>query len=527
MKSIYNKLSNCISYIAISCMALMLVACHNQQTIDSSSDNEIFDANDVYIDVTNAPLDDVIVLYTNDVHCAVSENIGYAGLSSYRQTCLDESPYVTLVDLGDFAQGGSTGAISKGTVIIDIMNEVGYDVCIPGNHEFDYGEDNFYSLVARSEAEFVACNIDGINDYKIIDYGEISVGYIGVTTPLFEGEYADSLSEHIQETVDGCKALGADYIILLSHLGDTEEYSPYSSVDIASQTYDIDVILDGHAHNVIGDMIVKNKEGKDVHISSTGSKLTNIGKLVIGIDGSISTELISDYSYKDDSIEVFISEIEEEYSDVLKEIVAYSDVSYSIYDDAGNRTIRNQSSPYGVYCAEAYMYEARDILGYDVDIAIINGGGIRADLPKGDITYGEIMDIFPFYDNLCIKRVSGQDILDALEMSVKNLPDGEYGGFLHCAGLVYSVDSSIPSSVVTDSEGIFIEVNGDRRVYDVYIVDEYGRETSIVPDDMYNVVSRRYVLMENGDGYTQFDNSEVILDRGPDDTQVLIDYMNR
>lgn len=136
---------------------------------------------------------DIVVLYTNDIHCGFEDHIGYAGLAAYRNSVAKKTPYVTLVDLGDAIQGDVIGTVSKGEYIIDMMNEVGYDLAILGNHEFDYGIDRLRELIDQSEATYLGCNLtytgsgenklSAVKPYEILSYGNTDVAYIGVTTP--------------------------------------------------------------------------------------------------------------------------------------------------------------------------------------------------------------------------------------------------------------------------------------------------------------------------------------------------------
>lgn len=280
---------------------------------------------------------DIVIIYTNDVHCAVEDNIGYAGLAAYKKSVETKTPYVTLVDCGDAVQGGESVDASKGANIVDIMNAVGYDLAVLGEQEFDYGTENVAKLLEKSNAQYLSTNVYYTGDYdnylektegyKIIEYGDVKVAFLGVTTPetvisgepsyfmegidyVYEfcaGDEGLRLAAHVQGSVDECKELGADYVILLSHLGDGEKYSPYSCEELIANTYDVDVVLDGHAHSEITEKLVENKNGEEVLVSSTGEKLKNIGELVITPEGEISTRLVSDYEEKDKEVQDLIN----------------------------------------------------------------------------------------------------------------------------------------------------------------------------------------------------------------------------
>lgn len=502
--------------------------------------------------------DDIIILYTNDVHCDIEENIGYAGLADYRALCLEQTPFVTLVDCGDAAQGELIGVISNGEYLVDIMNEVGYDLAVPGNHEFDYGMEQTARLIERAEATYLACNISysgsgdnalaALEPYQIIDYGPTAVAFIGVATPrsltssnpaLFmeDGQYVydfchvsgETLYSTVQGYVDECRAQGADYVILLAHLGDNAEDSPFTSVELIENTSGVDAVLDGHAHSVISCRVLHNAEGQTVLLSSTGTKLANIGQLVITANGHISAGLISDYPFRDHEIAAYIDGVKAAYELSINMVAATSDIALSCADEAGLRLVRNRETPIGNLCADAF----RAVSG--AEIALINGGGIRADLPQGDISFSDIIAVLPYGNTLCVVEASGQEILDALEaasrftlaeVAEKGNAVGEDGAFLHPSGLTYTINVSIPSGVVVDEHNMFISVDGPRRITDVMVQAADGSYQPIDPQRTYRLASNSYLLKDNGDGMNMFSDNELLLDEGMADHQVLTTYIN-
>ena len=480
---------------------------------------------------------DIVVLYTNDVHCGVEDNIGYAGLVAYEKEMLETTPYVTLVDIGDAIQGGPLGSLTTGEALVNIMNEVGYDVATMGNHEFDYGMARFQELAAMLECGYVSCNFVDLSTgdtvfpaYKMISYGDTDVAYIGISTPetytkstptYFQdenGNYIYSFSENnlpemVQDAIDEATAAGAEYIVAVGHLGVDEQSAPYRSTDIIAETTGLDVFLDGHSHSVIASQEVEDADGNTVILSSTGTELANIGKLTIAADGTITTELVSDYETKDADMQAFIDNVNAEFEEITSEVVAESSVNLTGYAEDGTRLVRNQETNIGDLVADAYR-----VVG-DADIGWANGGGIRADIPAGEITYGDIIEVHPYSNQLCVVETTGQQILDALEMASASCPN-ESGGFLQVSGLSYTIDTTIPSSVVTDDQGMFVEVDGERRVKDVMVGDE-----PIDPDATYTLASHNYMLKEGGDGINMFKNDKLIVDESMPDNQVLITYI--
>lgn len=480
---------------------------------------------------------DIVVLYTNDVHCGVEDNIGYAGLVAYEKEMLETTPYVTLVDIGDAIQGGPLGTLTTGEALVNIMNEVGYDVATMGNHEFDYGMARFQELAAMLECGYVSCNFVDLSTgdtvfpaYKMISYGDTDVAYIGISTPetytkstptYFQdenGNYIYSFSENnlpemVQDAIDEATAAGAEYIVAVGHLGVDEQSAPYRSTDIIAETTGLDVFLDGHSHSVIASQEVEDADGNTVILSSTGTELANIGKLTIAADGTITTELVSDYETKDPDMQAFIDNVNAEFEEITSEVVAESSVNLTGYAEDGTRLVRNQETNIGDLVADAYR-----VVG-DADIGWANGGGIRADIPAGEITYGDIIEVHPYSNQLCVVETTGQQILDALEMASASCPN-ESGGFLQVSGLSYTIDTTIPSSVVTDDKGMFVEVDGERRVKDVMVGDE-----PIDPDATYTLASHDYMFKEGGDGINMFMNDKLIVDESMPDNQVLITYI--
>lgn len=480
---------------------------------------------------------DIVVLYTNDVHCGVEDNIGYAGLVAYEKEMLETTPYVTLVDIGDTIQGGPLGSLTTGEALVNIMNEVGYDVATMGNHEFDYGMARFQELAAMLECGYVSCNFVDLSTgdtvfpaYKMISYGDTDVAYIGISTPetytkstptYFQdenGNYIYSFSENnlpemVQDAIDEATAAGAEYIVAVGHLGVDEQSAPYRSTDIIAETTGLDVFLDGHSHSVIASQEVEDADGNTVILSSTGTALANIGKLTIAADGTITTELVSDYETKDADMQAFIDNVNAEFEEITSEVVAESSVNLTGYAEDGTRLVRNQETNIGDLVADAYR-----VVG-DADIGWANGGGIRADIPAGEITYGDIIEVHPYSNQLCVVETTGQQILNALEMASASCPN-ESGGFLQVSGLSYTIDTTIPSSVVTDDKGMFVEVDGERRVKDVMVGDE-----PIDPDATYTLASHNYMLKVGGDGINMFMNDKLIVDESMPDNQVLITYI--
>ena len=495
----------------------------------------------------------IIILHTNDVHCQIDQkknkdgivtNIGYAGVLAYKKEMenLHGINNVTLVDAGDAIQGGPIGTLSKGEYIVDIMNYVGYDVACPGNHEFDYGMENFLKLSTEtSKANYICCNfrdLEGnpiLSPYTLIKYGDLTIAYLGINTPesftksspiyfqdengnyiydFAQGEKGQTLYKTVQKYVDEAIKEGANYVVAIGHLGDEGASEYWSSKSLIKNTYGIDIFIDGHSHEVYSE-ILKNKKGKNVLLAQTGTKLQNLGKITINTKNKkITSEFISNYKAQDEDAVNYIEGIKNKFSDILQEVVAKSSVTLTTLDPTTHkRAIRNSETNLGDFCADAY----RVMVG--ADIAFANGGGIRADIEEGDITYEEIINVHPFGNEICVIETTGQDILDALEVGACEYPI-ENGGFLQVSGLSYTIDPSIPSSVVFNERGQFVKVDGKYRVTEVMVGNE-----PLVLNKTYTLASHNYMIKNGGDGYTMFMDDKMIKDSVVIDNGALINYI--
>lgn len=506
-----------------------------------------------------AGTDSIVIVYTNDIHCAVDQiksddgtvtNMGFAGLTAYVKSL--KAAYgeanVTLVDAGDAIQGEAIGTLSKGEYIVDIMDEVGYDICIPGNHEFDYGMDQFLSLAEKAKSDYVSSNFMNLltgesvfDAYKIITYGDVSVAYVGVSTPetftkstptyfqddegnyiygFCEGNEGADLYAAVQSAVDAAVAAGADYVVAVGHLGSEGVEDAWSSLSVIANTTGICALIDGHSHSTVAGSVVKNKDGKDVLLTQTGTKLASIGTLVIDPStGAVSSALVSGLDAVDEGVDAFVKDIQSSYEELLKSVVAKTDVDLTTLKADGTRAVRSKETNLGDLCADAY----RIILG--ADIAFVNGGGVRANISAGDITYEDIIKVHPFGNMACVIEATGQQVIDALEMASRLYPE-ENGGFLQVSGLNYTIDSTIESSVVIDDKGSFVSVDGARRVKDVKVLDSAtGEYLPIDLDKTYTLASHNYMLKSGGDGINMFMGNNVLQDEVMLDNQVLITYI--
>ena len=507
------------------------------------------------------PAKEIVVLYTNDVHCGVTDGMGYVGVARVKAALEAAGKEVILVDNGDAVQGDVIGTLSKGEAIVELMNDVGYDVATIGNHEFDYGMDQFKKNVSLAKFQYVCCNfLDDkgaavLKPYTIIEKAGKKIAFVGIDTPesftkstpkyfqdaegnyiysFCEGNNGQDLFDKVQATVDAARAEGVDYVIALAHLGIDYQSEPWTASKVIENTTGIDVMLDGHSHTDfkrdIGQdsILVKNKDGNEVIHTSTGTKLANVGILTIAGD-KISAKLLDASAMKfideagllpeDNGMGEVVKAALAKNEELVNTVVAHTDVDLVIKDPvSGERIVRSQETNLGDLCADAYR-----AMG-ETDIAFVNGGGVRDTIPAGDVTYGQIIKVHPFGNALCTVEVTGQEILDALEFSVCNLP-GESGGFLHVSGLKFTVDMNVDSTVVKTEKKEFVEVAGERRIKDVEVLQEDGTYAPIDPNKTYTLASHNYMLRDEGDGYTMFSDNNFLSEDVMLDNQVLINYI--
>lgn len=497
---------------------------------------------------------DIVILVTSDIHCGVTENFGFVGLQQVRDTMEANGDYTILVDDGDAIQGEILGSMTKGEAIITLMNDAGYNVAIPGNHEFDYGVDRYMELVEEADFPYISCNLkkDGeliFDPYVIIEANGTRIGFVGVTTPQTltsstpayfmdeEGNFiydfcedltGERLYEAVQTAVDGVRAEDVDYVFLLAHLGNSSASEPWTYADVVSHVSGIDGVLDGHSHDT-DQVTMKDKDGNEVFRMGVGTKMEGIGCVRIsGEDGSISHELYSwtnsesmpDLTGMENEMSASIGSIMAKMDESMNQVVAKTDVDLVIYDhnsldSEGEpvRIIRRAETNLGDFVADAYRART------GAEIAIMNGGGIRADLPKGDITNHDLLNVQPYGNMISVAEVTGQQILDALEWGVHALPD-EFGGFMHVSGLTYEIHTYIDSNCTSDEHGLFTGVEGEYRVQNVMVGDE-----PLDLEKTYEMASIDYLLSDMGDGFTMFKDCTITQSRTQVDTQVLIDYV--
>ncbi|MCQ2144382.1 MAG: bifunctional metallophosphatase/5'-nucleotidase [Bacteroidales bacterium] len=482
-----------------------------------------------------------VIYYDNDVHSHVD---GYAVAAKLKKDAVNAGIPSCLVSSGDYVQGASLGASTKGASIVEIMNTAGYDAVTLGNHEFDYGMPRLAELSKALNATIVDCNLFDLRTgrmyapYKIFQMGGVKVAFLGISTPYsfvssvpsyFQDDKgnmvyslcAENLYEVVQESVDNARKEGADYVIVLSHLGDDIYFDPINSHELIANTRGIDVVLDGHSHHFLPACHRKNIDGEPVMLTQTGSYFDYVGCLTISPKGKLSAKLIrsSKVRERDAATLAVIDKVKKDYESVGSRVVGRSETEMIFADVSSPRIVRERESGLGDFCADAIR------LTMGTEISMLGGGSIRAAINKGDVTYNDLFTCFPFRNTIGITTLSGQQILDILEFSVATLP-AEFGGFLQVSGIKFDVNVRVDSPARIDSNKILVSFEGDkRRVANAMVLNKEGEYEPLQRERFYTVSGSTYLLIEHGDGYEHLFKDTKTVDTKIDDVDILERYI--
>ena len=503
---------------------------------------------------------DVTILYTNDVHTYIdkqSPKLTYAAIADLKQSYQNAGKDVLLVDAGDHVQGTAYGSMDEGASIIKLMNAAGYDVATPGNHEFDYGMDRAKAIMKEADFPYLSCNwvdlrttLRVLPSVKVFVRGGRRIAFVGVTTPetftkstpayfmdkaqrkyiydIQGGEDGKKLYDAVQKAIDKAKLL-ADVVIGLGHLGVDPSSSPWTSEEVIAHTSGFDAFIDGHSHTVMENKQVQDASGKAVTLTQTGSYFANVGEMTIAADGTITTKLIPTHEGMDAGIAAMQTSWVNTVDDMLGEKIAVGDSDFYVSDPAtGKRRIRSAETNLGDFVADGIYTYFNEVEKLHCDVAIMNGGGIRADVPAGDWTFKTCKQVSPFGNVACLMSVTGKQIQDALEFAARFAgKDGkENGGFLQVAGATYEIHTDIPNTVQTAEKNVWIgSATGTPRVQNVKIYDKAsGSYLPLDPGATYALAGMNYTLRNLGDGFAMFDGAELIKDYVSEDYLVMSTY---
>ncbi|MBR5231960.1 MAG: bifunctional metallophosphatase/5'-nucleotidase [Clostridia bacterium] len=536
--------------------------------------------------------DDIVILYTNDVHTYIDKTLSYDVIAGVKAELLKQYKNVLLVDAGDHAQGTAYGSMDKGESIIKLMNAAGYDLATLGNHEFDYGMEGCIKLREWAAFPYTSCNFyheeNNIRNENVLDsyvaytFGDKTVAFVGITTPesftkstpaYFQDENGNyiygiaggtdgkALYQDVQDAIDEAKKAGATTVIALGHLGDDKSSEPWTSEETIANVCGLDAFIDGHSHSTVFAKEVADKDGHTTILTQTGEYFGLIGMMVIDAEtGAISTELLTanavENGYEIAAATVYNAEKKawdvkpsefykgaawptveavttlkkawiDEVTTALGVVIGSANVSFENYVD-GKRMVRSQETNTGDFAADA-LYYLFDNMGLDVDVAIMNGGGVRNKAGiTGEISYLLCKEIHTFGNVACLQTITGQELLDALEWGARTAGTiEECGGFLHVSGITYKIDGEYPSTVQQDEKGVWLGgPTGGYRVHDVKV---YNKETNAYEaldlTASYNLAGYNYTLRDLGDGFNMFASAVNVLDYVLEDYMVLANYV--
>ena len=494
----------------------------------------------------------IVILHTNDVHGAIN---GYANVAALKDMYEAMGAYVLLVDAGDFSQGETSVSDSQGATAVELMNLAGYDLAVPGNHEFDYGYANLQDLAKAAKFPVLAANIlyngkAAFETTKVFTAPDgKKIGFFGLTTPetatkahpaKIKGvtfQAGSDLFKTAQAQVTALEKEGCDYIVAVGHLGIDDESVGNRSIDLLEKVKGIDLFIDGHSHSTLdevraatGGKVTEVASGAKVMIgggtvngtviTSTGTKLASVGVVTIGANGGISAANVppdwmdvTPVKEVADRAAAIQAEIDKEYGATF----AKTEVDLNGEKAPGNRT---QETNLGDLITDALVWGAKDA-GTNVDAAVTNGGGIRASIKAGDISKNDIHTVLPFGNTLSIVKVTGNELLEALEASTYCTPEA-IGGFPQVSGITFTVDTAKAFDQGDLYPGsTYHKPNSINRVS----IQTVGGK-AFDPKATYTIATNDF-MAAGGDTYYAFKAATVNYDLGVAMDTVVMDYITK
>ncbi|MBR4171736.1 MAG: bifunctional metallophosphatase/5'-nucleotidase [Kiritimatiellae bacterium] len=503
----------------------------------------------------------VVVLHTNDTHTHIDDGrVAFSEIAAEKARLEAEGENVILVDAGDYVQGTALGGFDSGRSAIDIMNATGYKVATLGNHEFDYGIESMFENARHATFRTVSCNFiqrKSPDDpgrlvfpaYTVVTSGTIRVAFVGVTTPttlvaakpttfldptgkwhaydFIAGDRGKDLYAAVQNAVNEAAA-HADYTIVLGHLGISPDCLDYRSTDVIEHTTNFVALIDGHSHSEYTGSRVCNAAGKDVILTQSGSYLGLLGCLTLEDGKCVMAGTIYTRGEKDAKVARMEKNLSNAVERQLGVKIASAPVALCSYLPGTNeRLARKESCAAGDFAADAVLWYANEREGRACDLAMMNGGNVRADIPQGAVTLKALRTVQPFGGDIGIVEANGRQILDALEFGAQAVGNGEFGGFLHVAGLKYTVDTTVKSSLRVDATGTWMSgpSNGVYRVKDVQVYSaKSGTFSPLDLNAIYRVAGNAFTLVDGGDGFAMFRSTKKIENGLAMDYLVLSEY---
>lgn len=440
-----------------------------------------------------------------------------------------EGQNVLLLNGGDNFQGSLFYTTYKGAAEAEFLNLMKFDAMTVGNHEFDDGEDALVPFLEKVQFPVLSANVkpnaqskvgDRIKPSIVLDIGSQKIGIVGAVTNDTPEVASPGPNIAIEEDiktitaeVEKLKAQGVNKIIALTHVGYPRDK------ELIAKIPGVDVVVGGHSHSLLHNSdpkaegpyptMVDNPEGYKVPVTQAASYSKYLGEFkVVFDDNGVVKEASGDPIYLDKAIkpdETVLARVKE-LAGPIEELKAklVSETTKEI--DGSRENCRARECEMGNLVADAMLDRVKD---QGIQIAVQNGGGLRASIDAGPVTMGEVLTVLPFQNTVATFQLTGKDIVASLEAGVSEIEEGK-GKFPQVAGLKYSFDKS-----VAPNQG---------RVKDVQ-VNEGGTWKPIEPEKLYGVVTNNFVRT-GGDGYKLFaENGQNAYDYGPGLEQVVADYL--
>lgn len=436
--------------------------------------------------------------------------------------------FVTL-DAGDQFQGSLFYTTYKGEAAVEFMNGMGIDAMAVGNHEFDDGPEALANFIDKAEFPILSGNIDvtaeptlagAVPGVLVLERGGEQIAIVsalaedtGETSSPGDGVRFIQAEDYLKGAVEGLEAAGINKIIAVTHMGLSRDK------EIAAAVPGIDVIVGGHSHTLLSNtqeraegpypVLVENPDGKDVPIVQAYAYGKFLGELNVtwDEDGNViaaqGEPILLDASVEPDAaFAARVAELGAPIEEIKAKVIGSSDAMI----DGDRSSCRSGECQMGNLVAEAMLDRAKD---QGVQIAIQNGGGLRASIDGGEVTMGEVLTVLPFQNTLATFQLKGADVLTALENGVSQVEEGA-GRFAQVAGIRYSWTRKKPA--------------GEGRILLVEVFED-GEWSALDPDKTYGVATNNY-MRGGGDGYSVFaDKGMNAYDYGPGLEVVVADYI--
>lgn len=454
----------------------------------------------------------ITIAHTNDIHGRFEyggDVMGFAHVKSVLDMLTHRNPNTLLVDAGDAIHGTVFANLEQGRTIVDLMNMVGYDFFAPGNHDFNYGYAHLLTMRDYADFPFLAANVYKddhrlFNPHMIVDIEGVKVGFFGLTSPeTVYKTHPDNVEGLVfTDPVDEAALVVAeleplvDVVILIAHVG-TADDTEVTTYDIAEQVDGIHLIVDGHSHDLPEASNVIN----NTHIVSAHEYLKYVGYvdilIVDGVVTSIEAHAIStaEAALLGQNWEIlqYIAETKLAQEELLNEVVGFTSVRL----EGDREMVRTQETNSGNLLTDAMRFVS------GADIAITNGGGIRASIEEGDITLGDVIAMLPFGNIVVTKELTGAEIINVLEVVTSGFTgDNQIGSFPHVSGISYTLDLNLTENRITE-----VTINGE----------------AIELETVYTVATNDF-LAAGGDNYPHMVDRPMISEFGTMDA-AMIDYI--